>query len=90
MNMVMEMMMFIRAVRTGDWELYLVALETFCKYFFAHDRLVYARMILVYLADMHSIKQTYPDIYQEFAQGNRVVNKNKTVPVCSVGADHAR
>jgi hypothetical protein len=46
-------------------------------------------MISVYLADMRSIKQTYPEIYKEFAQGNCVVNKNNTVPFCFVGADHA-
>jgi hypothetical protein len=38
---------------------------------------------------MRSIKQTDPDIYHEFEQGNWVVNKNKTVPFCSVGADYA-
>ena len=45
MRMVLEMLLFIRSVRTGDWELHLMALETFTKYFFAHDRLNYARMI---------------------------------------------
>ncbi|CAH3043014.1 unnamed protein product [Porites lobata] len=45
MAMVMEMMMFIRAVRTGDWDLHLEALQLFVKYFFAHDMLNYARMI---------------------------------------------
>lgn len=37
MTMVMEMMMFIRAVRTGDWDLHLEALQLFVKYFVAHD-----------------------------------------------------
>jgi hypothetical protein len=70
MNMVMAMIMFIQAVRTGDWELHIVALETFSKYFFARNRLVYALMIPVYLADRRSIKQIDPEIYQEFVQGN--------------------
>ncbi len=33
MTMGMQMMMFIRAVRTADWELHLVALEALTKYF---------------------------------------------------------
>lgn len=41
MCMILEMMMFIRAVRTANWNLHLQALETFTKYFFAHDHLNY-------------------------------------------------
>ena len=47
-RMVMEMMSFVSAVRTGDWLLHLTALKSFTKYFFAHDRINYARMILLY------------------------------------------
>ena len=52
MRMVVEMMAFIKSVRTGDWELHLTSVEVFTKYFFSHDRLNYARMIPVYLAEM--------------------------------------
>ena len=45
MRMVMEMMAFIQAVCTGDWELQFKSLEVFTKYFFAHDLLWYARLI---------------------------------------------
>ena len=76
MRMVMEMMTFIRAVRTGDWALHLEALEVFTKYFFAHDMLNYARMIPVYLAEMHMLEESDPEIYEEFQRGNWVVNKN--------------
>ena len=47
MNMVMEMLMFVRAVRTGNWELHLQAIKIFTKYFFSHDCLDYARMVPV-------------------------------------------
>lgn len=52
MRMVVEMMAFIKSVRTGDWELHLTSVELFTKYFFSHDRLNYARMIPVYQAEM--------------------------------------
>ena len=80
MGMVLEMLMFIRAVRTANWELHLEALEIFTKYFFAHDRLNYARMIPVYLAEMKALSNTDPEIYAEFKGGNWVVNKNPCVP----------
>ena len=59
------------------------------KYFFVHDMLNYARMIPVYLAEMDIVKKTDPEIYQEFQNGNWVVNKNAKVALCAVGADHA-
>lgn len=52
MRMVVEMMAFIKSVRTGDWELHLTIVELFTKYFFSHDRLNYARIIPVYQAEM--------------------------------------
>ena len=52
-----------------------MALETFTRYFFAHDRLNYACMIPVYLADMKSLQKSDASIYDEFLQGNWVVNK---------------
>lgn len=59
------------------------------KYFFAHDMLNYARMIPVYLAEMEIVKETDPEIYQEFQNDNWVVNKNAKVAFCAVGADNA-
>ena len=88
MAMVMEMT-FIRAARTGDWNLHLQALQLFVKYFFAHDTLNYARMIPLYLAEMEIVKESDPEIYQEFQNGNWVANKNAKVSSCAVGADHA-
>ena len=89
MQMILDMLLFIRAVRTADWLLHLKALGNFTKYFFAHDKLNYARMMPLYLAEMDSLKTTDPDILQEFLQGNWVVNKNEEVPFCAIGADHS-
>ena len=89
MRMVMKMLQFIRAVRTGDRKLHLQALEVFTKYFFAHDRLNYARMVPMYLAEMDSLPATDPDVYAEFLSGNWVVNKNSNIPFCALGADHS-
>ena len=83
------MMTFVRAVWTGDWALHLEALQAFTKYYFAHDMLNYARMIPVYLAKMGNLKETDPEIYEEFQQGNWVVNKSSSVSFCAVGADNA-
>ena len=89
MRMVMEMMLFITAVRSGDWHLHLTVLKLFTKYFFAHDRLNYARMILLYLAEMQVLPESDPEICGEFLDGNWVVNKNPNTPFCALGADNA-
>ena len=56
MKFVMCILMFIRASREGDWNLHLESLKALAKYFFAHDRLNYARMVPLYLAQMHGLK----------------------------------
>jgi len=80
MSMFMTMNLFIKAMRTGNWELHLSALWAFCKHFFALDMLNYARMIPLYLAEMESLKNDDPLLYEEFRSGTWVVNKNATVP----------
>ena len=60
----------------------------FTKYFFAHDRLNYARMIPLYLAEMKALPRTDTEIHSQFKDGNWVVNKNSSVPFCALGADN--
>ena len=88
MHMVQLVLLFIKAVRTADWDLHLPSLEAFTNYFFAYDKLNYARMIPLYLAEMKALKHTDPLIWEEFQNGNWVVNKT-SIPFCAIGADHA-
>ena len=57
------------------------------KYFFAQDMLNYAHMIPVYLEEMEIVKETDPEIYQEFQNGNWVVKNNAKIAFRAVGAD---
>ena len=59
-----------------------------CQVLFCTGKLNYARMILIYLAEMSRLERTYPEIWSEFSNGNRVVNKN-TIPFCAIGPDLA-
>ena len=58
MHMVGVMCWYIRAVRTGNWALRLSALEGFVTYFFALDKLNYASMIPIYLAEIQQLERT--------------------------------
>ena len=88
MKFVMCILMFISASRGRDWNLHLESLKALAKYFFTHDSLNYARMVPLYLAQMHRLKIDDPDIHHEFMQGNFCVNKNE-IPFCAIGPDHA-
>ena len=68
--MITEMMMFIRAVRTGDWQLHFTSLQLFTKHFLAYDQLNYARMIPLYVPEMQKSLQSDPETYEEFLKGN--------------------
>ena len=56
-------LMFLRATREGNWKLHLESLKALSKYFFAHDRLNYARMVPLYLAQMELLESSDPDIH---------------------------
>ena len=89
MAMVSVLVSFVRAVRTGHWQLHKTALQRFLKYFFAQNRLNYARMMPLYLAEIEMLAENDPLLLEEFEGGNWVVNKNEVVPFCAVGTDTA-
>lgn len=51
MQMLIELCLFTISVRSGDWELHLKVMDAMTKYFFARDKLNYARVILLYSRD---------------------------------------
>ena len=60
-----------------------------CVYFFAYNRLDYAQNIPEYIARMHEMETTDPDIWQEFANGEFTVNTSNTVPFTRIAVDQA-
>ena len=46
-------------------------------------------MIPLYLAEIKMLQVTDPEKYEEFLEGNWVVNKNLRVLFCALGADRA-
>ena len=56
------------------------------KYFFAHNKLNYAHLIPIYLANLKSLAESDSEIWREFMDGNWVGKKNAN-PFCAFGAD---
>ena len=57
MQLFEKLLLFIRAFREKNWELYLYSLHLLCPYFFSFDITIYARMTPTYLSQMHELKE---------------------------------
>ena len=64
--MQIHILIFIRALRKSNFELYVVSLKSLKKWFFALDHYNYARWLSVHLLDLLSLENSLPRIYQNF------------------------
>ena len=71
----LAIMIFIRAVREGIFQLYIDAHTNIVPWFFAVDHIHYARWIPVHLRDMISLEKVNPTVFDKFKKGNFVVRK---------------
>ena len=74
--MVMLLLQFTKAERTGDWPLRLRATSEMIPYFLALDRRSYARWNPVYLTDVTALSSKHPLAYMEFMDGNHSVSRS--------------
>ena len=70
MNLVSIFLRFTRALREGDWELYLSSFAEMLPWFAAYDHVNYTRWGVVYLVEMRLLPQTAPEVYQGFLRGD--------------------
>ena len=87
-NMVLVLLQFIKAERTGNWKLHLTAMAAMVPHFFAMDRINYARWLPVYLSDMNMLETRHTEVYKEFINRNHSVSHSKQ-PFAQVWTDMA-
>jgi hypothetical protein len=75
-SMVMNLLQFIKAERTGNWSLHLAATSEMVSYFYTHDRPNYSRWLPVYLADMEQLEKNNHVVYNQFQDGGHAVNRS--------------
>ena len=75
----LDVMIYVRAIREGDFLLYIDALAKLVPWFFALGHTNYARWIPVHLRDMVSLHDKHPGVFAEFRKGNCVVKKTTHV-----------
>ena len=70
LNFEVLLLIYMRSIREGKFELYLASLYRMLPWFFALDRYNYARCAIVYWFDMELLNHRCPNEYKEFAAGN--------------------
>ena len=81
-------MLFVKALREGDFALYKEALVSLVPCFFALDHPNYARWLPVHIRDMVVLEQRNPDVAHQFAQGKFVVHKTQ-LSFSAIALDHS-
>ena len=73
LSMELLLNMFVQLLRTENFHLYIDCLTKMIPWFFALDRIHYARWLPVHLRDMSTLKHTHPSVAAEFLKGNFVL-----------------
>lgn len=66
---------YIRALREGNFQLYVESLTLIMPWIFALDHTHYSRWLSVHIRDMTTLAEKHPDILKEFQSGNFVAHK---------------
>ena len=82
------MLMFVRSIRSGNFELYKYSLSRIMPWFFALNHTHYARWVCVHLNDKLALEEANQEVEKEFECGSFVVEKTKH-KFSSLPIDHA-
>ena len=67
---------FIRAQRSGNWELHLQSLSDMLPYLAASGHNHYTKCVWIYLQQMSKLKDEHPTVYRHFIRGLHVVRRS--------------
>jgi hypothetical protein len=76
MEMVAILRRFIKAERTGNWNLHLQAVHDMLPFFAAAGHNFFAKSAYIYLQMMNNLEQSHPAVYQSFQDGFHVVRRS--------------
>ena len=71
------MLLYIRSLREGNFQLYLESLTKIVPWMFALDHTHYSRWLPVHIRDMSLLSEKHPAILAEFRAGKFVVHKTR-------------
>lgn len=69
---------FIRAERTSDWPLHVIATKSMLNLFAATGHNNYAKTCRLYLQSIITLEENHPEVYHQFLLGNHTVRRTET------------
>ncbi|KAL2102045.1 hypothetical protein ACEWY4_003806 [Coilia grayii] len=75
--MVEILLLFIRATREGNWALHLSTVQSMLPWFFACDKVNYARYLTAYWVEMSNLEDTHPSAHQQLLSGDFVAQRHQ-------------
>lgn len=76
MEMISILKQFIKAERTGNWELHLSAIQKMLPYFAATGHNLYLKSAMLYLQQMTDLEREHQEMYMKFMEGYHVVRRS--------------
>ena len=76
MKMLDILQQFIKAERTGNWQLHLKSTYEILPYFAASGHNLYNKSAYIYLQSMCKLEQTNPEVYEAFVRGHHVLRRS--------------
>lgn len=76
LDMIKILKQFIKAERTGDWNLHLASVRQMLPYFAASGHNLYAKSAYLYLQKMDELQNTHPEVYNSFQNGLHVIRRS--------------
>jgi len=73
--MIEILLLFIRATCEGLWNLHLAVQHDMLPWYFAYDRVNYARYLPAYMAEMENLHITHPFVHESCESGNFVAQR---------------
>ena len=70
------MLLYVRSLREGNFQLYLESLTNIVPWMFALDHTHYSKWLPVHIRDMTLLSEDHPKFYDEFCVGKFVVHKS--------------
>ena len=70
MDMTKILLNLLAATRSGNWHLFLETVRDVIPYTFAYDNINYSRYLTVMFCEILSLESNFPDVYNEFMNGN--------------------
>ena len=76
MHLVDILRRFLKAERTGEWNLYLASVQEMLPFMAASGHNLYTKSLNMYLSDMQELKESHPDVHNAFMRGFHVVRRS--------------